>query len=263
MKIGRVFLFPHVRGNVSENEIKAVEEKLSAFGISHTRDENGEYDAVIALGGDGTMLNAASVAFKRDVPIMSINFGTLGYMSGLENGELDMLEKLKSGFDTEDRMLIEAEVVRGGNTVAKCTSLNEVVISRSTDGDIAHLELKCDGAKVCDYRADGIIVATPTGSSAYNMSAGGPIIDTKLNAMCVCPICPHAMGGKALVFSPNSSLEIIVYNSDGNDILLCDGRKVSETAHGDIIKIKKSERTLKLIKLKKDAFYETLYKKLS
>ncbi len=265
MTIKNVLLFASPKGNVKESDIKNIEKKLHEFGIDSERyseDSAFDFDAVIALGGDGTMLKAASLAFRKNKPIMSINFGTLGYMSGLENSELDMLSSLKSGFCTERRMLLDIKVERAGSIIAEATALNEAVVSRSPDGDIASIELKCDGATVCAYRADGIIIATPTGSSAYAMSAGGPIIDTKLDAFCVCPICPHALGARAMVFSPNSLLEAVNNNPNDGNNLIVDGKTVCELKQGDIVRVSKSERTLEMIKLKKDAFYETLYNKM-
>lgn len=268
MTAQKVLIFPSPKGNVSDNDIKQVETHLDRFGIGHERysaDTEHDFDAVIALGGDGTMLNAARLAFRKEKPIMCINFGTLGYMSGLENSELYMLEALVNGFEIENRMLLDVRVERNGKTVAECTALNEAVIARKTDGDIAMLELRCDGVLVCDYRADGIIIATPTGSSAYAMSAGGPIIDTKLDAVCVCPICPHSLGTKAMVFSPNSRLEAVSMNAGehGNNLLIADGRAITALECGDKVCATRSEKTLGLIKLKKDAFYETLYNKMS
>ncbi len=267
MTVEKVLLFPSLKGNVGDNEIKPIEARLDALGIKHERysgESDYEFDAIIALGGDGTMLNASRLAFRKNKPIMCINFGTLGYMSGLENSELDMLSALRDGFSTEKRMLLDIKVIRDGKTVAESTALNEAVISRQSDGEIAKIELICDGATVCAYRADGVIFATPTGSSAYAMSAGGPIIDTKLDAFCVCPICPHALGVRAMVFSPNSVLEALNNNrSECGNILISDGRRVCDLNFGDRVTVSKSNRTLELIKLKKDAFYETLYNKMS
>ena len=170
MTFKKVLLFPSPKGNVNENEIKNIETKLLEVGISATRypeGKGGDFDAIIALGGDGTMLKASSIALEKGVPVMSINFGTLGYMSGLEISELDMLSNLKGGCNTEKRMLINIVVERNGETLVQTTALNEAVISRRVDGGIALIGLKCDGSTVCDYRADGVIIATPTGSSAY------------------------------------------------------------------------------------------------
>ncbi len=262
-----VLLFPSIKGNVSEKDINEVEAKLDGFGIEHFRideDIQREYDAVIALGGDGTMLKASSLAYTKNKPIMCINFGTLGYMSCLEKSELDMLSMLKSGFSTDQRMMLDMHVLRGDEIVAQSTALNEALVARPADGDIARIELKCDGATVCDYRADGLIISTPTGSSAYAMSAGGPIIDTKLDAFVVCSICPHSLGARALVFSANSRLEAIDMNrSEGGNLLISDGKTVCELKSGDRVIVTKSDKVLEMIKLKKDAFYETLYNKMS
>lgn len=268
MTVRQVLLFPNPKGSFEEKEIVEVENALSALGIQHlryTEGEDFEADAVIALGGDGTMLRASTLAYGKGLPIMSINFGTLGYMSCLEKSELHLLSALKSGFETEDRMLISVCAERDGEIIACSTALNEAVITRRPDGDIALLELKCDGSAVCEYRADGIIIATPTGSSAYAMSAGGPIIDTKLEAMCVCPICPHVLSSRAMVFSSHSVIEAVNLNrknGEGN-LLLADGKIICELKQGDLVRAVKATRSLKLIKLKKDAFYETLYKKMS
>lgn len=268
MTINKVLLFPSPKGNVTDAEIAQVEQILDKNGISHEIYNIGgdyDFDAVIALGGDGTMLNAARIAYRASKPIMSINFGTLGYMSGLEKGELELLSLLKTGFETEKRMLISIQVIRKDNVIATATALNEAVLQRHIDGPIAHIKLKCDGANVFDYRADGVIIATPTGSSAYAMSAGGPIVDTKLDAMCVSPICPHVLGARAMVFSGNSVLEAIDLNRsmEQGNLLLCDGRTVCGLKSGDIVRIECSKDRLEIIKLKKDAFYETLYKKMS
>lgn len=265
MTVEKVLIFPSPKGNVCENDVIEIENKLKSFGIESQRyseNGNGSFDAIIALGGDGTMLKAAKLAFEEKIPIMAINFGTLGYMSCLEKGEIDLLSALKSGFETESRMLIDVTVFRKEKEIAKGTALNEAVLARKVDGDIAEIELKSDGARVCDYRADGIIIATPTGSSAYCMSAGGPIIDTKLDAICVCPICPHVIGVRTMVFSPNSVLEAVNIGSEGN-VLLLDGKPLCKLEEGDAVKVERSEKSLELIKLKKDAFYETLYRKMS
>ncbi len=267
MTIKKVLLFPSPKGNVSEDDISRIEAKLDELNILHDRvsdEATSDFDAIIALGGDGTMLKASRIAIESGVPIICVNFGTLGYMSGLENSEIDMLSLLKTDFSTEKRMLLDIEVEHNSEIVARSTALNEAVVTRRYDSDIASIGLKCDGVTVCDYRADGLIIATPTGSSAYAMSAGGPIIDTKLDAFCVCPICPHSLGARALVFSPNSYLEAVNLNeSASGNMLTADGKKVCDLFENDKVKVKKSTHTLEIIKLKKDAFYETLYNKMS
>ena len=153
MIINKVLLFPSPKGNVTDNEISQIEQTLDSFCVAHERFDasiDQDFDAIIALGGDGTMLNAARLAFRKKTPIRCINFGTLGYMSRLVNSELSRLSKLKSGFETEERMLIDVKVIRNNEIAAESTSLNEAVVARKTDGDIAEISLMCDGAKVCD-----------------------------------------------------------------------------------------------------------------
>ncbi len=265
MTVKKVLLFPSVKkGVIGDDDIAEVERELDKNGIEHIRfgELGGDYDAIISLGGDGTMLNACRLAFESGKPILSVNFGHLGYMSGLEKRELSALAALAEGFETESRMLINITVRRGGREIACVNALNEAVIARKTDGDIASTALYCGGTAVCDYRGDGLIIATPTGSSAYCMSAGGPILDTKLEAFCVCPICPHSLGAKALVFSANSVIDAVCRSERaGNDMLLADGRAVTALENGDVVTITRSEKTISLIRIKKDAFYETLYKK--
>ncbi len=265
MTVKKVLLFPSVKkGVIGDDDIAEVERELDKNGIEHIRfgELGGDYDAIISLGGDGTMLNACRLAFESGKPILSVNFGHLGYMSGLEKRELSALAALAEGFETESRMLINITVRRGGREIACVNALNEAVIARKTDGDIASTALYCGGTAVCDYRGDGLIIATPTGSSAYCMSAGGPILDTKLEAFCVCPICPHSLGAKALVFSANSVIDAVCRSERaGNDMLLADGRTVTALENGDVVTITRSEKTISLIRIKKDAFYETLYKK--
>ena len=265
MTVKRVLLFPSAKsGVISEADIAEVERELDKNGIEHIRfgELSGDYDAIISLGGDGTMLNACRLAFENGNPILSVNFGHLGYMSGLEKRELSAISALAEGFETESRMLISITVRRGGREIACVNALNEAVIARRADGDIASTALYCDGTAVCEYRGDGLIIATPTGSSAYCMSAGGPILDTKLEAFCVCPICPHSLGAKAMVFSANSVIEAVCRSErGGNDILLADGRAVTELLAGDTVTVTRSEKAIRLIRIKRDAFYETLYKK--
>ena len=263
--IKSVLIYPGAHARVGEAQIQKVEAALDAHAVKHARAPESPADAqaVIALGGDGTMLDAAKIAVERGIPLLGINFGTLGYMTGLESGELELLAGLKADPQTEKRMLIDITAERAGSKEAVFTALNEAVLIRRPESGLARFELKCDGSAVCAYRADGLIIATPTGSSGYSMSAGGPIIDTKLDAFCVCPVCPHALGSRAMVFSPNSQLEVKNLGHDGEVTLTADGRALLDLDENDRVTVKRSARVLELIKLKKDAFYDVLYKKMN
>lgn len=266
--IKNILLYPNPKTSVPEDDIGLIRTTLSDNGIASFvfRNEKASLpkcDAVIALGGDGTMLSASRLAWTHGLKLLGINFGKLGYMSGLEISEISMLSKLSGDYDTETRMLIDISVKRNGHTILTHTALNEAVAARGSGGGIAQLDLKCDGARVCSYRADGVIVATPTGSSAYAMSAGGPIIDTKLDAFCVCAICPHTMGTRPLVFSPKSKLEVTDNAGSGPLCLTADGLLLTKLEKNDSVEIVRSQSALTLIRLKKDAFYDVLYRKLS
>ena len=266
MKINSILIYPGARARVNESQIKAVESALDALYIKHSRVSDGwnGADAVAALGGDGTMLDAAKLAVEHGVPLLGINYGTLGYMAGVESGELDLLAGLKEDIVTEPRMMIDVKVTReNGEVAAEAAALNEAALLRRPEAGLAICKLTCDEAPVFAYRADGLIIATPTGSSAYCLSAGGPIIDTKLDAFCVCPICPHTLSARAMVFSPNSMLAVNNYSPGGEVAVTADGKELALLEYGDVVTVKRSEKSLSMIKLKKDAFYDVLYKKMT
>jgi len=286
MVINSVLLYPNMQKKSCLEAIAAVSDKLHSLGISTIIAEElreqliphnikadiylPEHDAfeacdiAIILGGDGTMLTAAHTACKTNTPLLGINLGTLGYMSELELEETELLDKLKDGFTFADRMMIDISVERNGIEITKLTALNEAIVSKGAVASMVRLNLTCDGSQVNYYRADGLIVSTPTGSSAYCMSAGGPIIDTKLDAFCVCPICSHSLSGsRALVFSPHSVIVIQPTSEKGGDMILtADGRFSFSLEDSDIITITRSEKKTRFVKLKKDAFYDVLNRKL-
>lgn len=286
MNINQVLLYPNMQKKACIEAISRVSEKLHTLGIStiisedHTQqmsDNNIKADLylsereafevcdiAIVLGGDGTMLSAAHTACITNTPLLGINLGTLGYMSELEFAELDLLDRLKTNFDYADRMMIDIFVERKGAQVECFTALNEALISRGAVASMLGLNLTCDDTQVNRYRADGLIISTPTGSSAYCMSAGGPIIDTKLDAFCVCPICSHSLSGsRALIFSPHSVIVIKPFSEKCGDIVLtADGRYSFPLNDGDSVIITKSIKKTRFIKLKKDAFYDALNRKL-
>ncbi len=282
-QIESVLLYPNIHKEFCSESVAKVTQKLHSLGIKTIISEEmrknivtpadkylpeqeafATCDIAIVLGGDGTMLSAAHIACTTGTPLLGINLGTLGYMSELELEEFDLLKKLKTGFDYADRMMIDIICERKGEQLATFTALNEAIITRGAIASMLGLTLICDGSKVNRYRADGLIIATPTGSSAYSMAAGGPIIDTKLDAFCVCPICSYSLAGsRALIFSPHSVIEIEPYSEKGGDIVMtADGRYSMPLNDYDRVIIKKSAKITRFIKLKKDAFYDVLNRKL-
>lgn len=220
-------------------------------------------DIVIVVGGDGTTLNVAKAASLHNKLTLGINAGRLGFMSGLERDELSLLNRLVSGeYEVEERMMINARLL-SENGVQNFICLNDAVITR---GDLARLidvTVKSDGRVITKNRADGMIIATPTGSTAYSMAAGGPVVSPDNSCFVVTPICPHSLVNRSIVFSSDKELEITVENDKNNtSYLSIDGEKsVTVTKNSKII-ISKSEYVAKLIKIKPDSFYEILNKKL-
>lgn len=220
-------------------------------------------DIVIVVGGDGTTLNVAKAASLHNKLTLGINAGRLGFMSGLERDELSLLNRLVSGdYEVEKRMMINARLMSENGT-QNFICLNDAVITR---GDLARLidvTVKSDGRVITKNRADGMIIATPTGSTAYSMAAGGPVVSPDNSCFVVTPICPHSLVNRSIVFSSDKELEITVENDKNNtSYLSIDGEKsVTVTKNSKII-ISKSEYVAKLIKIKPDSFYEILNKKL-
>ena len=220
-------------------------------------------DIVIVVGGDGTTLNVAKAASLHNKLTLGINAGRLGFMSGLERDELSLLNRLVSGeYEVEERMMINARLL-SENGAQDFICLNDAVITR---GDLARLidvTVKSDGRVITKNRADGMIIATPTGSTAYSMAAGGPVVSPDNSCFVVTPICPHSLVNRSIVFSSDKELEINVENDKNNtSYLSIDGEKsVTVTKNSKII-ISKSEYVAKLIKIKPDSFYEILNKKL-
>ena len=225
-----------------------------------------EADVLIVLGGDGTILEAARRSAQRGTPILGINLGRLGYMAELELGELDQLSRLFSGdYQIETRSMLRVELLSaGGELRSFCYALNDAVISNGSVSRIIDLELSEGGIPVTTYRADGLIIASPTGSTAYSMSAGGAIVDPRVPCICVTPICPHSFIARPLIFSDQSVLEIRnICAREKMLYLTVDGRMNFELYRNQTVRITKSNKETKLIRLKPCGFYRKLRQKMS
>lgn len=276
-------LFPNPRKKLPVSSVRQVADKLLSLGWSvRVTDPACQSDAVpfctpedgfsgcdlaVVLGGDGTMLRAAHLACAhpggrgQPIPLLGINFGTVGYMTELEIGELNLLDDLPDA-PVEDRMLLDAFVTdANGTKTGPFLALNEAVVCRELPGKILKLTLNCDGHRVSSYRADGMILSTPTGSSAYNLSAGGPIIDPKLNAVVLCPLAAFTLSSvHPMVFSPESVLTI---RAEGSAAITCDGKEIARLPEGGTLTVARSASALRMVKLKNVHFYEVLLRKLS
>ena len=224
-----------------------------------------EADIIIVLGGDGSILEASRRASHRGTPILGINLGRLGYMAELELSELPLLDRLFAGdYTVEKRAMLKVELFSGGELKSFCHALNEAVISNGSVSRIIDMELRENGYPVSTYRADGLIVATPTGSTAYSMSAGGSIVDPEVPCFCVTPICPHSFGARPLIFSDRSVLEVRnVCAREKMLYLTVDGKINFEFYRNQTVRITKSKLQTSLIRLKKCGFYRKLRQKMN
>ncbi len=218
-------------------------------------------DAAIILGGDGTILSCASHAAIANVPILGINLGTLGFLAEAEKSETDYaIDSLINGkFRIEERLMLEASVVRDGKEVAKEYALNDFVVSCSSFRRIMSTDVYIDDSFVSNFSGDGVIFATPTGSTGYNLSAGGPIIDTALDCAVITPICPHTSFDTSVIVPSGKTIKAKLLESFSDNLLLtADGQRGVELHANDIIKINASSHRASIIKVHKRSLYEVM-----
>lgn len=217
-------------------------------------------NAVVCFGGDGTILHMAKAATRQGVPILGVNIGTMGFMAELESTELDQLSRLASDdYALDERMMLDVTVHRDRDIIFHDICLNDVVITKGAVARIVHLAVKCDGVQAMECGGDGIIVATPTGSTAYSLSAGGPIVEPEAHSIVVTPICAHDVGSRGFVASEKRVLTVgLTRNARRNAYLSVDGGKALRMNMGDIATVKKSGLTTKLIRLKARSFYDVV-----
>lgn len=226
-------------------------------------DKLSDCDFLIAIGGDGTIIHAAHYISEFDKPVLGINAGTLGFMAGLEKEELSLLKNLISGeYVVEDRMMISAKLYEGDELMYERNCLNDVVVSRGGNMRLCDFQIQTGKSSTLTYRADGIIVATPTGSTAYSLSAGGPVVDTSIESIILTPICPHSLFARSLIFNGESELTLKVKGADGEkNVFSCDGEAGIEINENCRIVISKAQISAKIIKIKADSFADILSKK--
>ena len=217
-------------------------------------------DGVICFGGDGTILHMAKTATRRGLPILGVNIGTMGFMAELESGELDNLTQLVTGeFTLDRRMMLDVTVQRDRDIIFHDICLNDVVITKGAVARIVHLSVQCDNVQAMECSGDGVIIATPTGSTAYNISAGGPIVEPETRNIIITPICSHDVGTRCIVTSDKRVITThIVRNSRRNAFLSVDGGKSLRLNMGDETIVKKSNLETKLIRLKDRSFFDVV-----
>lgn len=232
--------------------------------IENPEDKMGEIDFIAVLGGDGSLLGVARKYAKYDKPILGINFGRLGYLVELEKSNLDSLSSLFDGnYRIEERIMIDATVLRNGETVFLGTALNDAVVTKGALSRMVHLSVFTGFQEINQYHADGVVVATPTGSTAYSMSAGGSAVSPELEVFLITPICPHSLTCKPIIVSDRQSVKIKADFADNQEVYLTlDGQEGVRLSKGDIVEITKSVKTTKLIRMTERNFFNILKQKL-
>ena len=217
-------------------------------------------DLVICFGGDGTILHMAKAATRKGIPILGVNIGTMGFMAELESTELDKLALLAKGEYTIDkRMMLDVTVQRDRDIIFHDICLNDVVMTKGAVARIVHLSVECDGVQAMECGGDGIIVSTPTCSTAYNLSAGGPIVEPEASNIIITPICAHDISSKSIVASDKRTITVqMVRNARRNAFLSVDGGKSLRMNMGDVAIIKKSNLETKLLRLKDRSFFDVV-----
>jgi NAD+ kinase len=221
-------------------------------------------DLLLVLGGDGTLLAAARVAAPRGIPILPINMGSLGFLTSFRLEELyPALEEILAGRLTiSERVMLHAELQRGDKILDKQTVVNEVVINKGALARMIELELSIDRDFVCRYRADGLIVASPTGSTAYSLSAGGPIVHPSVESFIITPICPHTLSDRPVVVGDTSIIEVKLSAGTESVFLTLDGQKGIPLQATDRVRISRAQQLLKLIQTPNKSYFEILRNKL-
>jgi NAD+ kinase len=253
---------------LTDRKVECFIEPEMARSISHPCLDKAEMplvvDTVVVLGGDGTLLAAARTLQRNRIPILGVNLGGLGFLTEITLDELyPMLEAILQGdYKTDERMLLEARVWRDGQEIDEFTVLNDVVINKGALARIIELETSVDNAYLTTFRADGLIISTPTGSTAYSLSAGGPIVYPSLHSIIITPICPHNLTNRPIIVPKEAAIRVTLRAGDAEVFLTLDGQVGFKMEREDRMEIKKGEGGIRLIKSPSRGYFEVLRAKL-
>lgn len=220
-------------------------------------------DIVIAVGGDGSIIRASKYASVHSKPVLGINAGNVAFMAGLEAHELSLLKYLIDGeYSVDNRMMLHVEIKQGNETILSQDCLNDAVFARGAEIYLTEAIVECDGAFVNKYRSDGIVISTPTGSTAYSFAAGGPVVEPTLESIILTPISPYSMSSRCIIFSAESDIKVYPTDTARPLFLSCDGDKAVEIPTLGYADIKKCEKYASFIRIKNDKFWHILDNKI-
>ncbi len=266
-RVRRVGLVPHPHRDTAAQLVAQATERLAADGIEvrGPRSEGGtdldttDLDVVISLGGDGTMLRAVDTAYETGVPVLGVNVGQMGYLTEVEPSEFDVaLDRLVTGeFEVAERMVLEITVESTGAARGRWFALNEAVLEKVHTGRLVRLEVDINGTFFTTYAADGVIIATPTGSTAYSFSARGPIVSPRHRCLLLTPVSPHMLFDRSLVLAPEETLQFTVCD-DRSVVLTTDGRELGELAAGDTVSCRGGDRSARIVTFGPRDFHQIL-----
>ena len=221
-------------------------------------------DMLIAFGGDGTILHLSKTAAHRDIPVLGINLGSLGFMAELEQKDLSKLRDLCEGrYEIESRMMLDVCVRRENRVIYSCLALNEALIARGNVSRVIRLHISTEAGRLVDIAGDGVVVASPTGSTAYSLSAGGPVVEPTARNFVVSPICAHSIHANSYVLAPERIITVQTEATGYKPVVLSvDGGKAFSLRHGDAVEITRSRYDTKLVRLEQRSFCEVLQRKM-
>ena len=237
--------------------------KFDIPSVDYLDDPQSVSELIIVIGGDGSVIDASTVAVEADIPILGINLGKVGYLSEVEPSEIDVLSKIANGeYKIVERMLLSSEKYneRGESTRARRLAVNDVIISNDVCS-IADLTVENGQGDLIKYRADGVVVATPIGSTAYSLSAGGPVVSHNIDSIIVTPVCPHSLFNRSIIFEPSEFIKV-TSNSERELSVGMDGRGFTKLSNGEYVVIKRSEKRLKMLTFTENKMLSALFKKI-
>ena len=217
-------------------------------------------DLVICFGGDGTILHMAKVATRHRIPILGVNIGTMGFIAELENSELQELARLAIGdYTIDSRLMLDVIVKRDEEIIFHDIALNDAVITKGAVARIVHLNVHCDNMQAMEFGGDGIVISTPTGSTGYSLSAGGPIMEPDARSFLITPICAHDVVSRCMITSDKRTITVqLSHNARRNAFLSVDGGRAFKLNMGDVVSVSCSRLETKLIRLKNSSFYDVV-----